>query len=123
MIIIIWVMDVPTPFMETLTDRLVSVDKLFHVLIGAAMVFFLTLDWQRRGKWKVATVSTMGIMVLAGVGLTSVTEFVQKLTPEVYRRWFDWYDIVAQGVGAVGMGVIYSFLQLLWVKPSKEEER
>lgn len=121
LIIIIWVMDAPTPFMETLTDRLVSVDKVFHVLIGAALVFSLAFDWQRRHKWQLLTAAPLTVMALVALALTSITEFVQALTPEIYRRWFEWADIAAQAAGAAGMGVLYSFLQLLWCKrPEKD---
>lgn len=122
LLIIIWLMDVPSPFMEILTDKIAVVDSWCHLIIGAALTFTLAFDWQRRHKWKAVPVPLLLLFLVIAWTLTAICEYVQSFTPEEYRRVFDWWDIASQGAGAVGMGVAYSFVQLLWCKkPSSEK--
>ena len=64
----------------------------------------------------------IALFTLITLAITGGTEYMQTFTPEEYRRWFDWHDIAAQGIGAVAMGVVYSFLQLLWCKKNIPEK-
>ena len=115
-------MDVPTPFMETMCDTFSDFDFAVHIIMAATMVFVIAFDWQRRRQWKAVPGPMLILFTLITLAITGGTEYMQTFTPEEYRRWFDWHDIAAQGIGAVAMGVVYSFLQLLWCKKNIPEK-
>lgn len=122
LLVVVWMMDVPTPFMETMCDTFSDFDFAVHIIMAATMVFVIPFDWQRRRQWKAVPGPMLILFTLITLAITGVTEYMQTFTPEEYRRWFDWHDIAAQGIGAVAMGVVYSFLQLLWCKKNIPEK-
>ena len=51
-IIVAWLMVVPTKFMESLSDMVRDIDNWCHFLLTAVMVMLLCFDWQRKHKYQ-----------------------------------------------------------------------
>lgn len=115
-IILAWLMIVPSAFMEKLTDMVATCDKECHVISAAIMIILICFDWQRKHKYSFVSMSKIGIFAFAGTMITALFEYLQTFTPEEYRRWFDVNDILFQIVGAVAAALLYYFLQRLWVR-------
>lgn len=58
-----------------------------------------------------------------GFVLTAILEVCQIFTPEEYRHWFDIWDVVWEGIGAIVMAVAYNYIQAVWTKPSHQSEQ
>ena len=114
LLILIWLLAAPTPYMEFIADRVSNNDHLCHMIMGAGMVFCLFFDWQRKHHWQFLRLPQIGIMALVAFVITGLLEISQALTPEEYRRWFEVRDLLWQLAGITGMGVLYYLAQSLW---------
>lgn len=115
-------MNVPTPFMEKVSDHVRNFDNICHALLTGILVCLLCFDWQRTHEFKPIRVAIISTMAIIGFLLTGIQEVCQLFTPAEYRRWFDPSDLLWQAIGGIVVAAIYYFAQHNWTKPKDTDQ-
>lgn len=93
-------------------------DKVVHALMFGFLTAMMLLDWQRIHNWARATWGMVTLYATA-VSIIGITiECAQQMMG--LGRGFDWWDIVADTVGAFLVAALWMLLQKFWLPITRE---
>ena len=111
---ILWLTLAPKPLGENPPPLFPGADKIAHGLMFGGLTAMMLLDWQRIHQWDRVTIG-MSTLYATAVAIFGVfIECVQNMMG--MGRGFEWWDIVADTVGAFVVALVWIPLQKFWLQ-------
>ena len=111
---ILWLTLAPKPLGENPPPLFPGADKIAHGLMFGGLTAMMLLDWQRIHQWDRVTIG-MSTLYATAVAIFGVfIECVQNMMG--MGRGFEWWDIVADTVGAFVVALVWIPLQKIWLQ-------
>lgn len=112
-IAILWLTLAPKPLGENPPPLFPGADKLAHGFMFGGLTAMMLLDWQRIHRWQSVSWGMTTIYATAVSFFGIFIECAQNMMQQ--GRGFEWWDIVADTVGAFTIAIIWIPIQKFWL--------
>lgn len=112
-ILILWLTLAPKPLGDDPPQLFPGADKIVHAIMFGFLTAMMLLDWQRIHGWERAT---WGMSTLYATAVSFFGIFIECAQSFMgLGRGFDWWDILADAIGAFLIAVLWIPLQKFWL--------